>query len=571
MVVALLGAVAAALVVKPWEKADEAVEPTDWPALMDALWKAAAEGGDVPKQRGPGDDVIALLSLGDGESTSPTAVGWGDDLAEAFNEALASLRKRGAPTGDKLRLLKARVVTQLFRAEKKGAKTVTAERSLFGLGISGQPDMVFLPEEVVARTLVNKDQEVDWGNVDDLARDRGRAGDVPRGAVYQFASEGRVRIDGVDHELYRGHRRYGEVTPAMLQSALDQAARYLVTAVDGDGRFRYVYRPKSDADVTSYNILRHAGTAYAMMELYADRRDEAVRAAAERALSFLLTQAIPCLSPDETALCILEGNEIKVGGSALSVIALAEHMKVTGDRSRLEPTRRLGQRLLSIQAPSGEFTLHKQLHPDGEATDFVSEYYPGEALLALTRLYDVDPDPRWLSGAARAAKWLIQVRDGGKPVDELEHDHWLMYGLSELYRLAPDPLYLDHVRKLVDAITAKQIKSHEYEDWIGAFAIDPGSTPTSCRAEGLMAAAKLFAGTGNDPAYARKALDAARLAARMMLAAQIREETAMHLPNPKRALGGFGSTLSNYEIRIDYVQHAVSALLALRKALDEKG
>jgi hypothetical protein len=43
----------------------------------------------------------------------------------------------------------------------------------------------------------------------------------------------------------------------------------------------------------------------------------------------------------------------------------------------------------------------------------------------------------------------------------------------------------------------------------------------------------------------------------------------MYLPNPPRALGGFHTSLTDYEIRIDYVQHNISSLLGLYRALGE--
>ena len=60
------------------------------------------------------------------------------------------------------------------------------------------------------------------------------------------------------------------------------------------------------------------------------------------------------------------------------------------------------------------------------------------------------------------------------------------------------------------------------------------------------------------------------LATRFQLATQIRDENTMYLRTPSRALGGFRGALDNYEIRIDFVQHNISAFLGLREILLEK-
>jgi hypothetical protein len=62
------------------------------------------------------------------------------------------------------------------------------------------------------------------------------------------------------------------------------------------------------------------------------------------------------------------------------------------------------------------------------------------------------------------------------------------------------------------------------------------------------------------------------LAALMRMAAfqrrcQLRSENALYLPRPNRAIGGFRRSLDTWEIRIDYVQHNLSALLGLRNIL----
>ena len=69
----------------------------------------------------------------------------------------------------------------------------------------------------------------------------------------------------------------------------------------------------------------------------------------------------------------------------------------------------------------------------GKASDFISDYYPGEALYALMKLYRSDGNRRWLEAARRGVDWIIQVRDADKSIGQLTHDHWLMYALRELY------------------------------------------------------------------------------------------------------------------------------------------
>ena len=66
-------------------------------------------------------------------------------------------------------------------------------------------------------------------------------------------------------------------------------------------------------------------------------------------------------------------------------------------------------------------------------------------------------------------------------------------------------------------------------------------------------------------------LQVLELGVRFQLQTQLRPESAMYLPDPQRAIGGFRRSLTNFEIRIDYVQHNISSLLLLRRILAEGG
>jgi hypothetical protein len=336
--------------------------------------------------------------------------------------------------------------------------------------------------------------------------------------------------------------------------------------VASDGKFVYNYRPKTDTVRDKYNILRHAGTTYAMLELYEITRDASLLQAAERALQYLVRTAEPCAASGEATRCIVEGGEVKLGGNALAIVALAKHRTVTGDQQHMPLMRQLGQWIRSLQEENGRFRVHKQTYPEGKASDFVSQYYPGEALLAMVRLYALDPQEQWLDTAAHGAHWLIHVRDKDVPDARLNHDHWLLYALNELHRLRPQPSYLQHASRIAHAMVQRQNRQPKYQDWLGSYYRPPRSTPTATRSEGLYAAYQLIRDFG-DRQETDAILQAIQLGIAFQLQTQFRPESVLYIRNPQRALGGFRRSLTNYEIRIDYVQHNISSLLGLYRLL----
>jgi hypothetical protein len=266
--------------------------------------------------------------------------------------------------------------------------------------------------------------------------------------------------------------------------------------------------------------------------------------------------------------CLIEEERAKLGGNGLAVLALTYYMRATGDQALLEDAQSLARWMVSLQAESGEFTTHIMEYATGRDTGSVSEYYPGEAIYALANLYLLDGNAEWLRAAQDGARWLANDRIAGKPPGEITHDHWLLLGLDVIQHISPDPVYYEASMTIADAIIRSQNSDPEFPDWYGSFYKPPRSTPAATRTEGLMAAYRVARDYGT-PEEADRILQAAKNSISFQLGTQFYPEKAMYLPDPQRVLGGFHRDLTNFEIRNDYVQHNISGILALLRALTD--
>jgi len=354
-----------------------------------------------------------------------------------------------------------------------------------------------------------------------------------------------------------------------LVEAAQLAGDYLVRATNADGSFVYEYDAEDDSESSSYNMLRHAGTVYSMMQLYGVFEDEDVLEAGTRAVMFLVDH----VQPFEDVQCIVYNDEVKLGGSALAIIALAEYTTVAEDTQYLTLMQTLAAYLKLSQYPTGEF-ISKRIYSTGEITDFVSDYYPGEAILALCRLYQLDENETWLDVAEKGAQYLINVKDAGVDTYDLRHDHWLLMGLNELYRYRENSLYLNQSQRIAESIMYLQrdniTRDAEEPEWLGSYYTPPRSTPTAIRSEGLIAAFHLLSDY-TDTKITEDILYAISLGIEFQLRTQCTQDNSDHLPNPDRALGGFREDLTSYDIRIDYVQHNISSILGFLVILNEEG
>jgi hypothetical protein len=532
--------------------------------------RMSATATPAGRQASAGDCVV-FLAASDGRSTARVAMGRADDLVQATLHAAKSLRARtgSAAAGEPPWILLS-VVESAGSLEDPQLRALP--NGLYGLLEEGFAGRFLLPAEVLTHRIVDSSRRYRAELYAEFAQKfplRSPHGGAPSWAGYfttqEFFSAGSEVVS-----LYRGQRRDIALTNEELLVRAAAAGAYLARSVNADGSFEYVYLPKSDRRDDGYNLLRHAGAVFALFQLHHVTREAQFLSAGERAVSYLLEQIQACPG-SSTALCAVEDGETKLGGNGLAILALLEHPQISQRQDLSRAAVGLGERILEVQRPDGSFWPHKASWPSGKPSDFVSEYYPGEAIFALTRLHRLVGEERWLAAARRAASFRVesalQAFEGGAA--RMTHDHWLAYGLAELAELrpeAPDALYL---RRLARSIAEAQLETDPLMplDWRGGFFTPPRSAPVATRAEALAAILRVLPPRGSGSAGEQDAqlgeIGASLCAALgFQLRTQFTPERALFLADPQRALGGISRGLTDFSLRIDYAQHTISSLLA---------
>ena len=375
-------------------------------------------------------------------------------------------------------------------------------------------------------------------------------------------------------ELYRGNVLIDKVNPSIIRRGLRAAAAYLTRMVGRDGRFCYTYHAGRDQCGRDYNLLRHAGTTYSMFQLYRELGEPSLLRAAERATQWLRRRTRR-VEGDPSRIYLLEGRKAKLGAVGLSLLALVERERALRDGRDRALMEGMARFIISQQREDGYLESWFDWGEGADVPVTNSIYYPGEALLGLIRLYQIDPRADYLEAALRSARFLAlkRWRWGGIEL-YVPPDAWLTQALAELYMIHQDDALRDYAYEITEVTEVTMLRRAEGAppDLAGGPAFGPflpNVTPAGSRSEGLTAAWFMAEFSGQQEKQ-DTLLALALESAPFQLNHQFRPENTYYLPNPARAMGGFRANAQRLDIRIDYVQHNVTGLIGLLKILENR-
>lgn len=375
---------------------------------------------------------------------------------------------------------------------------------------------------------------------------------------------GFVLRDGEVSEFRYHRQRHSEVDEQTLTDGVHRAAKWFETMRDEKReRFYYEYDPYRDVHVgDEYNLLRHAGSSWAIMQAYGLTGDERLRELGEYALDWIVDHSRTEQKQGRTIRFVVEpwNNKAKLGGAGLWLLSLAEHARLTGDTSHIGLMQEIANYIYLAQDPkTGKFA---SFHSNGEvfAPDFDSDYYPGEAMFALHRARPFLEDIPVCQVTQKGLGFMLKDQPRQMPERKYRFvNQWNAYSIREYRRDCNDKQFdwvwhrdLEHMLATSATLEDDPVMAGAYEQRDGDFSISPTR---------LEALTTICAELGSeDDAIARRCAPVVRRTAALQLTFQHRPSNTWPWRNPKAADGGFGRGLDDESIRIDFTQHHLSAM-----------
>ena len=364
-----------------------------------------------------------------------------------------------------------------------------------------------------------------------------------------------------------------------IEAKIFQNFSFLKSRVQENGKF--VYRENLNSKIkagSDYNLLRHAGTIYAMANFVHRHGDDKGRALISSSLNYLKENALHPMGAQLFGIYEkqkdLSAEKIKLGALGLSLVAMLSVEEILPASTSKQIMIGLANMILKLQQQDGSFISIYAVQNEQALSPWVSLYYPGEAALGLIMLYEKDGNKKWLNSAILAMEYLANIRRDSKKVPV---DHWAVIAsvkiLSAMIQEGMSSqrirLVEEHMMQVVDRIAedATSFPSKHALSNGSPLTTTQATTPTATRLEALLAAYPYMIEHNMNVTKVRKVIE---MGTRFLCHAQVYEGSFIGamLKYPYKPIQDVeddikkGVKASETEFRIDYNQHALSAMMA---------
>jgi len=570
---------------KKMAKAGQLSDKLDFPAYVSLFRPGSTVRLRGEARKGRIGEAIAKATQVALASAGPAADQWRADAANLrFSIDLA-----GQPS-----LLPTRYMKSLWYLIEPGVDGVIVRR--------GDEEGVLLPAEPVTQGLLSPRQRPRTKKLTTMFREASKWAGLalddwkkPDTELLRFRSTsfGVVTGDGPATDFFRGNVLFDrEPTEADLLASIKLGGRWLVGTVKDDGKFDYEYFPNLDRGSTDYNIVRHAGSVYGLFETYhLALQEESMKEDAElylegaaKTMDFIY-RALGKPNGDTVGdrICLLQRdrkNRCESGSAALTLLTYLVrppreevpakyHARLYRDNDDALITG-LGLTLLDMIDGNGKVFRKYSEAMRMDAVKKEPLYYPGEAMLALMRLYNKTGEARWLEGAKKIGE--RQVKSYKRDRFQVP-DHWVMQAYLHLWRATKDERFVTSGYAMATHYSSEQYPNvmTPFPDYLGSWRRTndtPRTTRAGSRSEALRAIVHMAWERGDNATIYEDSLLAA---SRHMIEQQFSERNSYWLPNLARANGAYRMGQVDNHCRIDNNQHmlvGMAGALEVRRRRD---
>ncbi len=320
---------------------------------------------------------------------------------------------------------------------------------------------------------------------------------------------------------------------------------YLLRHLKEDGTFYSGYQPFHNQLYESSDSARQAHGAWVLARASRILGGDEVKSAADKVVNSLLAKVIS------------DGDDISLGENE-TVAETSFLLLALSNLAESDPRREVMEKLAGtlwrhLELPHGRSTTHPT--SEDRSPDTYQDYFPGQVLLALAvgceaKVSEIDEE--------RLRRSFQYYRHRFRYKRHFGQASWLLQAFSKWWQVTNEPDFASFVFEVGDWLLGYQ------QEKTGGFINDhqpgaPGYT-TAVYLEGIAAALSVADSQADHSRY-QNYLDSLSKGFAFLDRLVIQERDSSILPNPDFAIGGLRQGIHYSEIRTDFVQHSLSAIL----------
>jgi orotate phosphoribosyltransferase/AMMECR1 domain-containing protein len=344
-------------------------------------------------------------------------------------------------------------------------------------------------------------------------------------------------------------RSFRETVRELAEWQCDYVARNLRE----EGGFYSLFEPFQNRLYRGHDAARGTHAAWILAKAARVLKRQTARDGAGTALDYYLAKL------RETAEGLwLEDEDDPPSVAELSFLLLAITELDAGDSRRVTGPR-LAAALWSRIDMHGRIATHRD---SGAAADEFQDYFPGQVLFALAAAVLAGFTPK---DEARIRRAFLYYRHRFRYERSFGQVSWLMQAGRSWWEVDGDAGWAGLVFEIADWIREFQLDKNG--GFITGHQQDGPGYTTAVYLEGVAAAAALADRMGDRRRYV-DCMDACESGVRFLRELTIRPEHDAMLSSPGFALGGVRRSLAASEVRLDFVQHSLAAVLDLHSGVE---
>lgn len=327
-----------------------------------------------------------------------------------------------------------------------------------------------------------------------------------------------------------------------IKDVISKASTKLLNMSYPTGKFIYGIDARTGEMYTTYNLLRHAGSIWSIINTKKYIKDADLEQRVDKILNYILDR-YTIKKRNKVFISKSERNDAySIGSSGLMLLALTDYQVQFKNDKYLEIAKGIADGILSMQQPNGQY--YQIYDPNLELKNpFECEFYIGETTLALMKMYKITKEQKYLDSVIDALDYCISIGF------EKYSDHWMAYTLAELSEFVQDEKLIEFATRNVSAMQRTRFNPTRLEANVQLYKFYKNMT----KYEHLASTLEEFP--------IEQVESNINFYLKMLMSYYIDDETAIYMKNIDRSLYGFFCPNDNNRMRIDDIQHSIMGLM----------